>query len=319
MKIILTLLISFLSVIASAQNTQGKRTIEVAFHKRTTLIFPDVITDDVCGSEHLTLDHKDYKEYLTANSAAGFENTSLFIELANGTYYDLVLHFNDNTQNTVIVMTLADANGNTKVTSAQNSVLPSTVEKKEMPIVVPRPQEEKEKIVEVPGKDSKSNAKSLETSDAINASEPLSVAKLVSEKQQNVYFCEAFERSLHFTMETLFLYDNHLYLKLVVENRSNIEYQIQSIEFNIQSKGKLIAKTSGEEGQPLPDPVAVFNKDLIKVSAKGKVIRVYVFDKFTISDKKKLVVKIFENGGDRELNFSVEGKTLLKAEELKLK
>jgi hypothetical protein len=314
MKIILTLLISIVSIIASAQNTQGKRTIEVAFHKRTTLIFPDVITDDVCGSEHITLDHKDYKEYLTANSAAGFENTSLFIELANGSYYDLILHFNDNTQNTVIVMTLADANGNTKVTSAQNSVLPSTVEKKEMPIVVTQPQEEKEKKVEAQSK----NLKKLETSEAINAAEPLSVAKLVSEQPQNVYFCEAFERSLHFMMETLFLHDNHLYLKLVVENKSNIEYQIQSIEFNIQSKGKLMAKTSGEDGQPLPDPVAVFNKDLMKVPAKGRVVRVYVFDKFTISDKKKLVVKIFENGGDRELNFSVEGKTLLKAEELKL-
>jgi hypothetical protein len=285
---------------ATAQETK-KIIIDIGFNKRTTFIFPALIEDDACGSELLSVDKNKNKLYIIANKKAGFPNTSLYVELATGHYYDIELKFNSlENHRTTVPISLNEATGIINlqtINSTSTNPLPKATTEAE----------NQQKPTGLP----------ITSETASNALDPMSAAQQVSEKSRNVYTCEAFDRGLYFALESLYTYNNQLFLKINIENKSNIEYEIQTIEFAIVGKEKIITKSPNNNGQPLPEPIAVYNKDKTKISAKSKVTQVYVYEKFTLSDKKKLNIKIFEKGGDREVSFDIEGKTLLKASELK--
>ena len=264
-------------------DTKAVKVIEVPFDKRITLIFPSPIVEDVLGSDQVDPVKKDNKYFLSAISQKGFPETSLYIELSSGHYYDFVIRYNNTIKSAVTVFTLDDASGKIAGTNPKIADPKTTKTEKGTPDGVP----------------------------------PLIItdAQTVYDTPEHTTDIAVVGRKLLFYLEEVYIKDDKYYFKISMYNQSNVTYDIQSINFKIQPKTVILKKNAIEAQEVLP--VYVFNDDKITIERKHKLSKVFVFDKFTISDKKKFVVEIWEKGGDRELAFDISGENLLNAKPLK--
>lgn len=111
-----------------------------------------------------------------------------------------------------------------------------------------------------------------------------------------------------------------IYFLVEIQNRSNIPYEIESISFNspepIVDKSMVDGsneKTKVEEYNFIP----IWDNRPEKLERKSKTKIVFVFDKFTISDKRDLVMLVKETDGERELELKIKSKFLNNAEYIK--
>ncbi|WP_185284579.1 conjugative transposon protein TraN [Hymenobacter sp. NBH84] len=101
-----------------------------------------------------------------------------------------------------------------------------------------------------------------------------------------------------------------LFFPLHLRNRSNVTYDVDFVKFYIQDKK--IAKRTAEQAIELT-PTYVYNGNLKKIEADGKLQQVFVFKKFTIPDQKNLVVEVYEKGGGRNITLKLSNSDLLRA------
>lgn len=293
---ILPLFASFSSPYAFAQEgAKPSKIIEVPFDKRVTLIFPSTITEDVLGSDQVDPVKKDNKYFITALSQKGFPETSLYIELASGHYYDFIVKFNNTIKNAVTVFTLEEATG--KINMANGSAAT---------VGLPLP------AVNLKGKSNKEKETIAPPSGV--AQGLYSDAKTVFEKPEHITDIAVVGRKLQFYLEEIYIREDKMFFKISMKNLSNVTYDIHSIDFKIQPKHALLKKNATEFQEV--KPIFVYNEDKMQIDPKKKLSKVFTFDKFTISDKKKFVVEIWEKGGDRELYFDISGDDLLNAKPL---
>lgn len=104
-----------------------------------------------------------------------------------------------------------------------------------------------------------------------------------------------------------------IYVLLEVDNRSNINYDIESAIFitaPVERNGKLI---DTEEKTFSP----IFSNQPESISKNTKKKLVYVFDKFTISGNKTLHFVLNEIDGERSLTLEIKPKWILQSESTK--
>ncbi|WP_426491227.1 conjugative transposon protein TraN [Hymenobacter sp. 102] len=101
-----------------------------------------------------------------------------------------------------------------------------------------------------------------------------------------------------------------LFFPLHLRNRSNVTYDVDFVKFYIQDKK--VAKRTAEQAIELT-PTYVYNGNLKKIEAAGKLQQVFVFRKFTIPDQKNLVIEVYEKGGGRNVKLKLSNRDLLRA------
>ncbi|MCA8833348.1 conjugative transposon protein TraN [Hymenobacter pini] len=101
-----------------------------------------------------------------------------------------------------------------------------------------------------------------------------------------------------------------LFFPLHLRNRSNVTYDVDFVKFYIQDKK--VTKRTAEQAIELT-PTYVYNGNLKKIEAAGKLQQVFVFKKFTIPDQKNLVVEVYEKGGGRNIKLKLSNSDLLRA------
>ena len=111
----------------------------------------------------------------------------------------------------------------------------------------------------------------------------------------------------------LFVKENVLYYRLAVENKSNLNYDIDYIRYFVVDS-KTAKLTSRQEIELRP--IYVYNDAITTVQGHRKVERVYAFQRFTIPNNKQLLIVIGEQNGGRELAFQVQNKDIMKAKTL---
>lgn len=111
----------------------------------------------------------------------------------------------------------------------------------------------------------------------------------------------------------LFVKENVLYYRLAIENKSNLNYDIDYVRYFVVDS-KTAKLTSRQEIEVRP--IYVYNDAITTVRGHQKIERVYAFQRFTIPNNKQLLIVIGEQGGGRELAFSVQNKDIMKARTL---
>lgn len=104
-----------------------------------------------------------------------------------------------------------------------------------------------------------------------------------------------------------------LFFPLHMTNKSNVTYDIDFIKFYIQDKQ--VAKRTAEQAIEI-QPIYVYNAPDKKIESHNTVDQVFIFKKFTIPDKKQLVVELYEKGGGRNIKVKLSNSNLLKAHNL---
>ncbi|PBJ08024.1 hypothetical protein BSF42_37410 [Flavobacterium sp. ACN6] len=99
----------------------------------------------------------------------------------------------------------------------------------------------------------------------------------------------------------IFINGDVLYLRVVLENKSKINYDVDQFRFFIRDQRKSKRTASQEiELEPLYDSAS----DLV-IPYESKVIKVYALEKFTIPENKYLTLQLIEKNGGRHLELNV--------------
>jgi conjugative transposon TraN protein len=107
----------------------------------------------------------------------------------------------------------------------------------------------------------------------------------------------------------VYIRDHKLYFQLSLTNNSAISYDIGQLRFYIRDSKKA-KRTASQETELQP----------LQLSGNTRIIRdhseqsiVVTLDKFTIPDKKYMVMQLMEGGGGRNLELHIKNKLLVKA------
>ncbi|MBD3906761.1 MULTISPECIES: DUF4138 domain-containing protein [Chryseobacterium] len=106
-----------------------------------------------------------------------------------------------------------------------------------------------------------------------------------------------------------------IYVLLEIDNRSNINYDIESAVFITApiEKGRALYETDEQEKTFMP----IFSNQPESFSRKTKNKLIYVFDKFTISENKTIQFALKEIEGERSLTLEIKPKYILEANSTK--
>lgn len=104
----------------------------------------------------------------------------------------------------------------------------------------------------------------------------------------------------------MFIADDHLFYRVLIENGTNISYDLDQIRFMIKDQRRSRRTASQEvELQPVK-----FWMVPTKIPAQGMKSFVVVLPKFTIPNKKNLIVQLIENNGGKHLELSIRQQRL---------
>lgn len=143
----------------------------------------------------------------------------------------------------------------------------------------------------------------------INQAEIQSYAQAASTSKKKMRGIKDKDYGIRFQMNGLFIQNEVLYLRITIENQSNINYDVDQLRFFIRDQKKA-NRTATQEIEITP--VYVQN-DTDKVDGNSQHTMVFALPKFTIPDKKYLAIQLMEKNGGRHLELHVKNKTIVKA------
>ncbi|OJW81832.1 MAG: conjugative transposon protein TraN [Bacteroidetes bacterium 46-16] len=114
---------------------------------------------------------------------------------------------------------------------------------------------------------------------------------------------------IRFRMNGLFIRNNVMYMRINIENQSNINYDIDQLRFFVRDQKK--AKRTATQEIEI-SPVFIYN-NTDKIKGRTADTIVFALPKFTIPDKKYLAIQLMEKDGGRHLELHLKNKTIVKA------
>lgn len=284
------ILLLFVSGSLTAQITD---TIEVAFTKSVYLIFPQETSFDK-GSEDILIKNPENKIIIQAVEE-GFEETNLFVQ-SGAEYYMFILRYSDAPKKLLFNYQVRNnqVSNSTPTTKVENNPNNQT------PVLL------NNEMVDYQVANSKSteNKKESEIKDLHKEN-----SLWVQAQPQKLFNNGTVEGKTTFLATNLYVYENYFYFKVVVKNDSKINYDIDFIKFTIQNKSKSIKKAADQFIEL--EPEYIMNKDNYTIPGQEKYDYVFVFNKFTIENNKKLTIEIWEKNGDRKIDFDFSSKDIL--------
>lgn len=249
--------------------------IELAYNKTTCIIFKSPIRSVDIGSRDIIGDKAAEVENVLRIKASviGFNETNFSVMTADGKFYSFLATYNE--YPTVVSYDLSDGN----INQYQNVVQVDGGE-----VVFADVQTTQEEVV----------------SNCIS----------VSSRKKNLSGVGTSEYKMDARIPNIYVKDNLMYLKIRVENQSNINYDMDYIRFFITDE-KVAKQTSRQELEILP--LYIYNEPLRQVKGNEFVEKVFVFQKFTIPNDKTVRTVIGEKNGGRTLNFKLKNKDIMQA------
>ncbi len=111
----------------------------------------------------------------------------------------------------------------------------------------------------------------------------------------------------------VFVSGDSLFLKLRLDNQSNINYDIDFIRFYVRDLKK--AKRTVTQERELY-PIQVIGSEYSHIKSKTQQNYVYVLNKFPLTEDRGLFIEIYEKNGGRHSYLQVSQKVILKAKSI---
>lgn len=112
---------------------------------------------------------------------------------------------------------------------------------------------------------------------------------------------------INLQLNGLFIYEKVMYYRIKIANNSNVSYDISQLRFFIRDQKKA-KRTASQEIEI--NPLYIYNNTEL-IEGKSEVCLVFALPKFTIPDKKYLVIQLMEDQGGRHLELQVKNKKLM--------
>lgn len=144
-----------------------------------------------------------------------------------------------------------------------------------------------------------------------NQTKILNVAEQVAVKKRMLGGKVDRKHEITLDLKGIYIKDDLLYFQLELDNNSNIGYDIEQLRFFIRDKKKP-KRTASQEIEKLPSGVG---GNITVIRGQSNQTVVFVLPKFTIPDKKELVIQMMEKNGGRHLLLKVGNKLIVGASE----
>ena len=125
------------------------------------------------------------------------------------------------------------------------------------------------------------------------------------------------KNEIAFILRGIYIQDDVIYYRFKIRNRSNINYDIQSLRFFIEDK-RQAKRTTHQEIEMLPLINSLSTENTV-VPGRSSLDAVYALEKFTIPDAKRLAIKLFEGKGGRHAKLRISNNLIVNASLIKTK
>lgn len=255
--------------------------MEVTFDKTVHLIFPSGVTYIDLGSSNIIAGKADGAENVVRVKAAvkGFKEETNFSVITNeGSFYSFIVNYSENPDKLNIEM--KDFFHNEKLGN--------------------QPENSLEVHLSELGNES---PKAVQ----------MAMEKIYKNNRKRVNHINGKQFGIEFQLRGIFSHNGLLLLHTEIRNTTDIPFDIDFLVFKIVDK-KVAKRMAIQE--TVIKPVRAYNY-LTSVKGKETESTVFAFQKFTIPDKKQLVVELFEKNGGRHQRFVVKNGNLGKAQPIK--
>jgi conjugative transposon TraN protein len=134
-----------------------------------------------------------------------------------------------------------------------------------------------------------------------------SYAALASYEKKKVHGIKDNKYNMLLQLNGLFIHENVMYYRIIVENNSNINYDISQLRFFIRDQIK-VKRTASQEIEI--KPLYILNNTSV-IEGKTAVCFVFALANFTIPEEKYLAIQLMEDKGRRHLELQVNNKRLM--------
>jgi conjugative transposon TraN protein len=251
--------------------------LEVTYDKTVHLIFPSSISYIDLGSSNIIAGKAEGAENVVRVKAAvkDFENETNFSVITDeGSFYSFIVNYSENPGKLNIEMKDFIHDGK----------------------LVNRPNNSMEIYLSELGNESPQTIQ-------------LAMKKIYKTNSKKLKHIKSKQFGIEYLLRGIFIHNGMLYLHTEIDNTTNIAYDIDFIVFKIVDE-KVAKRTAIQE--TVIKPVRAYNY-MTSVRGKTSESTVFAFEKFTIPDKKQLVVELFENNGGRHQRFIIKNSDLTRA------
>lgn len=264
-------LISFLlvSTFTQAQNIVDIDTIYANEQKTVSMFFPKPIRQGITGSSNYAFSYnRDKEQYFGLLQATPGEESNLLVVTGDGEVYSYLLRYSQQIEKLNYFIEAAESIGNEKTG-------PSILPQGNLPIA---------------------DSDTIQISD-----EALDYRKLCAQLLRNPRPFDQikYREGVTIRMAKSIYYINDVYILFEISNDSQIDFEINSLNL-YKVNGNKKRKASYQELLLAP----VYQFKMPQVVLKGQKVQfIYVYHKFTLGAHEKLVVKLEELNGNRDVTL----------------
>lgn len=245
--------------------------IDITYNKTTSLVFPVVIKSVDRGSRDvLTQKAKGVENILQLKAARhGFSPTNLTVITADGLIHEFTVSYSKEPDQQVLLFD-ASSYSNLRETMGE--------------------------------------AEAIFQTDMTDTQLENHASQIVTARR-SIRFVNESNYKIGLSLRGIYIEDNVIFYHFRIDNRSNINYDVDFLRFFIEDKQK-VKRTASQEVEV--KPIYVFG-ETDKVNGQSSEDVVYALGKFTIPDAKRLVIEMFEKKGGRNVSLSIKNKTIVNA------
>ena len=277
-----TYTLSTFAQIQFAKNISNDRVIpsyclEVTYDKTVHLIFPSGVSYIDLGSPNLIAGKADGAENVVRVKAVvkGFsEETNFSVITDEGSFYSFLVNYSENPEKLNIEM---------KDFLFENML--DNLPENSMEVHL-----------------SELGNESPETVD-------MAMKRIYKTQKGKVKHIDSKQFGIEFRLQSIYSYNGLIFFRTEIKNTSNIPFDIDFLTFRIVDR-KVFKRMAIQE--TVVEPVRTYNY-MNSVTGKNAESTVFTFERFTIPDKKQLVVELFEKNGGRHQRFIIKNGDLMKA------
>lgn len=274
MKTTLTLILCTFSIILHAQNVEKLDTIYVNDTKTVSLFFPKPIRQGIVGKSHFVFSYnKERTQYFGLLQATPGVESNLLAITANGQVYSYILKYADTLQKLNYFISEQESIGNEK----PSSDFLKTGEKTSL-------------------------ATDTLVSDQFMIYRQTCSKLLVNSKKKIIRSKR--KNQIKSSVKNITYKNNALYFSMEIKNKSVIDYDVNFLHFFISNSNGLKKKSAQTVSK---EPIFAY---LLPNKIKGKTKSEFmiVFSKFTIDNRKKMIIELNELYGERNIRLKIAGR-----------
>lgn len=141
-----------------------------------------------------------------------------------------------------------------------------------------------------------------------------SSAKWATFGEKNIHGVKSKKYGIKVKLTGLYIGEGVMYFQIKMNNTSDINYDIARFRFSIHDQ-KIARRTASQEIELTP--LYIYG-DTATISHQGNKVFVFAFPKFTIPDKKYLLIQLTEKNGGRHLRLKIHNNEIIKAKRVTL-